>query len=109
MNNAQVIVNSFTITIDVPVQLKCKTSMFYNNMGNYSWVLFNFDNGMCSVGNTVSHDGGMSYHWNYHSTMAIRESKDGLQYHDQNHNGWKFFDDDVQQEYCGYKLEHEIK
>jgi hypothetical protein len=101
-------INSFAVYIDIPVHLKCKTHINNTNADNITWVLFNFEHGMCSMGNTHSYD-GLTYAWNAFMMTAIRESKDGLQYHDNNSNGWKFFDDDVQQEYCGYKLEHEIK
>jgi hypothetical protein len=109
MHGSQATINSFGVYIDIPVQLKCRTSMHYNQTGNHNWVLFNFDHGMCSIGNTHSYDGGLTYTWNAATVSALRESKDGLQYFDQGSNGWKFFEDDVQAEYAGYKLEKELK
>jgi hypothetical protein len=101
--------NSFSVMVDLPVQLRCRTTCFYSNDGRAAWVLFNFDHGMCVVGGNQSYDGGLTYHWNQQHHFGVREAKGGLQFFDLGYNCWKFFDEDVQTEYAGYKLEHELK
>ena len=83
--------------------------MFYANDGRAAWALFNFDYGLCVIGSNQSFDGGLTYHWQYQQNLGIKESDMGLQYFDHNNMGWKLFDNEVQEEYAGYKLENEIK
>ena len=104
--NTHVTINSFTCQVDIPVQLKCRSTSLN---GEKVWVLFNFDHGMCSFGQSRSYD-GLNYQWENIGIYVIRESKDGLQYYDAHQFCcWKFFDDDTQQEYAGYKLEKAIQ
>lgn len=105
------VINSFAAMIDMSAHFKCKTSSFFNDSNKNSWILFNFEHSMCSIGISQSYDGGVTFHWQSSSNLAIRETKDGLQWFDiSNHNmhSWKFFDDEVQEAYVGYKLEKEM-
>lgn len=102
-------VSSFQVMVDLPVQLRCRTTSFYGNDGRAAWVLFNFDHGMCVVGWNQTYDGGVTYHWNNQMNYGVKEVPGGLQYYDHGYNCWKFFDSDVQEAYAGYALEKEIK
>lgn len=102
-------IKSFTATLDIPVQIKSKTSNFWDYNGHQCWALINIDHGMAAIGHSRSTDGGMSYQWSYIGTYGVRDVKGGLQYFDPSLSTWKFFDDDVQEAYAQYALEKELK
>ena len=104
------VINAFQVTLEVTAQFKCRTTSYFNDDNKNSWVLFNFEHSMCSMGVAQSYDGGVTFHWMPSLNLPIRETKDGLQWYDnQNHiPSWRFFDDEVQEAYAGYKLEKEM-